>query len=139
MRLRSSYLADDLVARKELSNFNCRGFEAIRPMGGVFADRKCEAFANGPFVGLRRIRGTENIAIFFDRVLPLKDLDDNTPRRHRFDHFAKEWPRLVNCVKGLRLLTRHEETLLRDDAKSRRLDQSVDRTGEIAARCVGLE
>src|SRR5208282_2332833 len=44
-----------------------------------------------------------------------------------------------SCIKSLRLLARHPDALLRDDAQSRLFDQRVDRPGEVSLRCIRLQ
>ena len=108
-------------------------------MRRVFADRKGEFFAHRAFGGLGRVGRAKDIAIFPDRILALEHLDDDGPRGHRLDEFAEERPILVNRIKGFGLRAGHEDPLLGDDPQSRGLDHGIDRAGEIASRCVGLE
>ena len=132
-------LADDLIAGEPLRDLDRGGLGRIRPMAGILAERDREFLADRAGLGLGRIGRAQNVAVFLDRVLAFEHLHDDRAGDHGLDQFAKEGPRLVNSIEGLRLLAGEPDPLLRDDAQARLFDQGVDRPGQVAPRRVGLE
>src|SRR5208337_861027 len=130
---------DDLIAREPLRDLDHGGVGTIRAMRRILAERHREFLAKRTGRGLRGICCAEHVTVFFDRVLGFEHLHNDRSCRHGFDELAEKWALLMHSIKSLRLLARHPDALLRDDAQSRLFDQRVDRPGEVSLRCIRLQ
>ncbi len=72
-------------------------------------------------------------------VLAFENLHHDGRRNHEIHQLAEKRARLVDGVEGLRLLARHLDALLRDDAKARFFDDGVDGAGQISRGRVRLD
>ena len=91
-----------------------------------------EVFADSALVGIGRISGAHEIAIFLNGVFALEDLYDNWARRHERDQVIEEGSLLVNGVKAFRLFHRQVQAFLGDYPEPRILEPGIDFASEIA-------
>src|SRR5579883_2193297 len=130
---------NDLIAREPLGNFGGRSLRPVRSMRRVLANRKGEFFADGAGLGFCGIRCAEHVAVARDGILALEHLHHHRPRSDRADKILEKRALPMNGVKNLRLLARHLDPFLRNDAQARLFDHGIDEASDVAPRCIGLE
>ncbi|MEE8659209.1 hypothetical protein CGLAMM_00815 [Acetobacteraceae bacterium EV16G] len=129
----------DFCFSEKESNFLGGILDTVGPMDGIRLNAFRIKFPHRAFRSLRRIGGAHDIAMMRDGIITLKHLHNDRGLKHGINQTAKERPRRMDGVESLSLSLCQLNALLRHDAQTCRLEDSIDFAGQVAARGIRLD
>src|SRR5471030_2288573 len=111
---------------EEVSDFNSGGFDSVGTVDSVGVDRVGEVSTDGAFVGLLRIGGAHQFAVFQDGVLAFQGLDHDGTGDHEVDQVLEEAALFVSGVEAFSIFARQLLHMGGNDFQASTLDTAID-------------
>src|SRR5882672_12642008 len=92
--------SDEFKARKEISNFEGRGFRGIGAVGAIVADAGAEVVANGAGGGFLGVGGAHRGAPLQDGVFSFEDYGEDFAGAHEGGELVEEGALAMNGVEA---------------------------------------
>src|SRR5258708_2957150 len=118
VKLETAALFCQFVSCEKETQLKTRRILSIGPVNRIVLNARRPLFADGAFLGVRRIRSAHQLAQIGNGVFLFESQSDNRSARHEPGERAIKWPARMHGVKLLRLMLRDFQHLHGENAEA---------------------